>query len=107
MVHKAPGNIETYSDIWLRATEMSGCYCDGVIRVDVQVSIFPDRIDDRVIGELSCGNELHNAFVPFVDRYLGTDPLNENILQSRQCFRGSCPSEYLQSGCDTWRKFIG
>jgi hypothetical protein len=73
--------------------------------IDLQrpVSI-PSRNSDRVIGELSCRNELPDAFL---DRFGWLEPLQEKILQSGQHFCCSSPTELLKSARDMWQKFPG
>ena len=64
----------------------------------------PDSNGNRVIRELSRGNELLNVFLK-MSRWL--EPLHKNIPQTGQHFCYPAPIELLQGGRDTWRKFLG
>ena len=67
----------------------------------------PVRNGDRVIGELSRGNELPNVFL---QRSRWLERFHENILQARQhfyYFALKAANGLFQGGHDTWRKTLG
>ena len=61
-------------------------------QVEVLLVFVPVVKGDRVIGELSRGNELPNLFVK---RSRWLEPLHENILQARQHLCCSAPKRAL------------
>ena len=74
-----------------------GCNLRAASLASLVGVLVPVRNGDRVIGELSRGNELLNVFL---ERSRWLKPLHENILQGGQHFRYS-PDELLQGGRDT------
>src|SRR6266403_3931934 len=72
----------------------------------ISLGSLPDRNGDRAIGKLSRRNELLNAF-NFLVRSRWLELLYEKILYSGQHICCSSSSEFLQSGRDTRRKFLG
>src|SRR6266852_7211010 len=61
----------------------------------------PVRNGDRVIRELTRGDERPNVFL---ERSRWLEPLHENILQAGQHSHYSAFTELLQCGRDTWCK---
>ena len=70
------------------------------------LQVGPGRNTYRVIGDLSRGNELSNAFLDSI-RSQRVEPLQENVLQGGQHVCRPALNELLEGRCDTRCKVLG